>query len=83
MFGEKRRLRAQVVNLREKLESEQGRSFRYCQRISELEELLHRSAGMMADYRVQLLSAMERIGKVRAAVADVPLVNTEDKPCRG
>jgi GTP1/Obg family GTP-binding protein len=83
MFGETTRLRAKVANLIEKLDAEQGRSFRYCQRISELEELLHRSAGMMADYRVQLLSAMERIGKVRAAVADVPLVNTEDKPCRG
>lgn len=81
MFGEKKRLRARIVNLIEKLEAEQGRSFRYCQRISELEELLHRSAGMMADYRVQLLSAMERIGKVRAAVADVPLVNTEDATC--
>jgi predicted nuclease with TOPRIM domain len=81
MFGEKKQLRARVENLVAKLEAEQGRSFRYCQRISELEELLHRGAGMMADLRVQLTSAKETIARVRSAVADVPLVNTEGLPC--
>jgi chromosome segregation ATPase len=83
MFGEKQLLRKRVENLTERLEAEQGRSFRYCQRISELEELLHRGAGMMADLQVQLASAKQTIARVRSAVADVPLVNTEGLPCRG
>ncbi len=77
MFGETRRLRARVESLAKRLEDEQQRSSLYCQRITELEELLQRSASMMADYRVQLTSALELIARVRSSVSGVPLVFDE------
>jgi len=63
MWGEQKRLRAKVENLAEKLEAEQRRSFRYVQRIADLE--------------VRLLAAEVTLAKVRTALADVPLAEVQ------
>jgi hypothetical protein len=63
MWGEKKRLRAMVANLSEKLEAEQRRSFRYVQ--------------LIADLEIQLAAAETTIAKVRSAMSEVPLVEAQ------
>jgi hypothetical protein len=63
MLWRTQKLRNQVASLSEKLEAEQRRSFRYVQRIADLE--------------VRLLAAEVTLAKVRTALADVPLAEVQ------
>jgi chromosome segregation ATPase len=71
--AETQRLRDQVENLTAKLEAEQGRSFRYLDRIAFLEESLGSERRHAAALSVRLESAEDRLAKVRAAVDEIPL----------
>jgi len=57
------KLRNQVASLSEKLQAEQRRSYRYVQRVAELE--------------IRLLAAEVTLAKVRTALADVPLAEVQ------
>jgi hypothetical protein len=57
------KLRNQVASLSEKLHAEQRRSYRYVQRVAELE--------------IRLLAAEVTLAKVRTALADVPLAEVQ------
>jgi hypothetical protein len=79
MLGEKTHLRKLAKGLAAQLDDERDRRHRHVLRIHELEVLSFKQSQRIADLEVQLASTKATIAKVRSAVADLPLVETEAK----